>query len=362
MLCDPLEPHNPNCHSRGDALVCKQAALSQIHIFPVAKALLISKNADMKISGLEFQRMVFLVILKLVECSITTFPSNAFTEHNQLLELDLSHNMLITIGKDDLMGLHKLRKLNLAYNMLRTLHWHTLSFLLSLRELHLEINPLDFDDHGNFVNLNYVQSNEKIICCFTSPNANCDTLDNKPFNDMFDDNRLLSSPHSKAVIWLFGFVIVLLNIVSLYGNCRLWLNTKWKLFIPYMYLNISDSAMGVYMLIIGITDVLYHGEYATIDSWWRHSWQCKVAGFLSLLSMKASNVAILCVTIIRFSLVLTYKYKQYKKYKHAIYRKTLALMLISVAFSIRKAFTWTQQALCASFLCQIQIHLYILFV
>ena len=84
--------------------------------------------------------------------------------------------------------------------LLRTLHWHTLSFLLSLQELHLEINPLDFDDHGNFVNLshlNYVQSNEKIICRFTSPNANCDTLDNKPFSDMFDGNRLLSSPHSR---------------------------------------------------------------------------------------------------------------------------------------------------------------------
>ena len=133
MLCDPFEPHNTNCHSRGDALVCKQAELNQIPIFPSAKALLISKSAEMKISGLEFQSMMFLVVLKLVECSITTFPSNAFTERNQLFELDMSHNMLTRIGEDDLRGLHKLRKLNLAYNRLRTLHWHTLPFLLRLR-------------------------------------------------------------------------------------------------------------------------------------------------------------------------------------------------------------------------------------
>ena len=63
MLCHPFEPHNPNCHSRGVVLVCKQAALNQIPIFPSAKALLISKNADMKISGLEFQSLVFLVVL-----------------------------------------------------------------------------------------------------------------------------------------------------------------------------------------------------------------------------------------------------------------------------------------------------------
>ena len=302
MLCDPFEPQNRNCQSRGDALVCKQAALSQIPVFPTAKALLISKNAGMKISGLELRSMVFLIVLKLTECSITSFPSNAFTEHNQLLELELSHTMLTTIGKDDLRGLHKLRKLNLAYNMLRTFHWHTLPFLLSLRKLHLETNQVDFDDHGIFVNLshlNYVQSNENIICCFTSPNANCDTLDTKPFSDMFDCNRLLSFPHSRAVIWLFGFIIVFQNIASLYGNCHLWLNTKQKLSVPYMYLNISDLAMGAYMLIFGITDFLYQGEYATIDSWWRHSWQCKVAGILSLLSIEASNVAILCVTIIR---------------------------------------------------------------
>ena len=361
MLCYPFEPHNPNCQSRGDALVCKQAELNQIPIFPSAKALLISKNADMKISGLEFQRMVFLVVLKLVECSITTFPSNAFSEHSQLLDLDLSHNMLTRIGEDDLRGLHKLRRLNLAYNMLRTLHWHTLPFLLRLRELHLEINQLDFDDHGILVNLshlNYIQSNEKIICCFTSPNANCNTIDNKPFDDMFDCNRLLSSPHSRAVMWFFGFIIVFLNIACLYGNCRLWLNTKRKLFVPYMYLNISDLAMGLYMLIICITDLLYQKEYAIIDSWWRHSWQCKVAGFLSLLSMEASNVAILCVTIIRYTTgSLPYKYK---KYKHVIYRKTLELMFISVAFSIGKSFIMdTTSSMCLAIIADSNTPLYI---
>ena len=361
MLCDPFEPNNPKCQSRGDALVCKQAELNQMPIFPSAKALLISKNADMKISGLEFQSMVFLVVLKLVECSITTFPSNVFTEHNQLLELDLSHNMLTRIGEDDLRGLHRLRKLNLAYNMLQTLHWHTLSFLLNLRELHLEINQLDFDDHGTFANLshlNFVQSNEKIICCFTSPNANCDILDTKPFGDMFDCSRLLSSRHSRAVMWFFGFIIVFLNITCLYGNCRLWLTTKRNLFIPYMYLNISDLAMGLYMLIIGITDFLYQGEYATIDAWWRHSWQCKVAGFLSLLSIEASNVAILCVTIIRYA-VLCSPYK-YKRYKHGIYNKTLELMFISVAFSTCKSFIMdTTSSMCLTMIADSNTPLYI---
>ena len=363
MLCEVFELDNPNCHHRGDALVCKKARLNQIPIFPSAKALLISKNAGMDISVFEFQKMILLVILKFVECSITSFPSNIFHKPNQLLELDLSHNMLTTISKDDLRGLHKLRKLNLAYNKIRNLHWHTLSFLHNLRELHIEQNQMNVYDHRDFVNLlnlDYIESNERIICCFTSHNSTCKVLGNGPFDDVYDCNRLLASPYSRAVIWFFSFAVVFLNITCLGGNFGLWLKTKRKLLIPCMYLNISDLAMGVYMLMIGITDFLYQGEYAIIDSWWRQSWQCKVVGFLALFSMEASTVAILCVTMMRFSLAFHYKYKQYKKYKHAIYRNTLALIFISVAFSIGKALIMhTTSPLCLFFMSDSDTPLYI---
>ena len=351
MLCEAFDLHNTNCHSRGNALVCKNGTLTHIPIFPSAKALLITKNVDMAISGFEFQRMIFLVVLKLVDCSITVLPINVFRKLNQLLDLDLSHNMLITIGEDDLRGLHKLQKLNLAYNMLQTLHLHTLPFSLSLRELHLEGNQMNFNDPGDFINLpflNYVQSNEKIVCCFTSPNATCKVLDDGPLDDIYDCNRLLASPYSRAVIWYFSFAIVVLNSACLCLNIRLWSETQRKLCVPFMCLNISDLVMGVYMLIMGITDFVYQGEYAIIDSWWRHSWQCKVAGFLSLLSMEASNVAILCITMVRFSLTLPFKYK---KYKHVVYRNILALMLTFAAFSIGKAFIMeTISPLCLFFI------------
>ena len=61
-----------------------------------------------------------------------------------------------------------------------------------------------------------------------------------------------------------------------------------------------------------------------------------------------------------FSLAFHYKYKQYKKYKHAIYRNTLALIFISVAFSIGKALIMhTTSPLCLFFMSDSDTPLYI---
>ena len=125
--------------------------------------------------------------------------------------------------------------------------------------------------------------------------------------------------------------------------------TKRKHYLTYIYLNASDCSMGLYLLIMGVIDSLYQKDYAGIDSWWRHSWQCKVAGFFVLLSMEASNVAILCVTIIRFIVIrLPFTYKEYK---WAIYRGNLALILISSSYSIGKAFIMdTKSPMCLFFM------------
>ena len=361
MSCVTTTPPSAKCDIRGNVLVCKESSLRKIPILSSAKAILILQNDGMEISGSEFQRMSLLVVLKLVACTISTFPSDTFKNLEQLHELDLSSNMLITIENDGFRGLYNVQKLNLANNKLRHIHWHTLSYLVNLRKLYLEGNQIEILDSGAFVNLvhlDYVQSNEKIICCFTPTDSTCIALNTRAFSDMFNCNRLLASPYTRTIIWLLALGIVALNSTGFYANFRLWLSTKRKHYLTYTYLNISDCAMGLYLLILGVVDSLYLNEYAAIDSWWRHSWQCKVAGFFALLSMEASNVAILCVTIIRF--IITRLPFTYKEYKWAIYRGNLALMLISTSFSIGKAFIMdTPSAMCLFFLVDLNAPSYI---
>ena len=352
MLCHAFNPPSTRCRVRGNALVCKESSLNKIPILSSAKAILIMKNDYMEMSASGFRKMRHLVILKLVACSINSFPSDTFRSLEQLYELDLSRNMFVAIAKDGFQGLYNIQKLNLAYNKLRYLQWRTLSYLINLRELHLEGNQIDIVDSTvffNLVHLKYVQSNEKIICCFTPADAKCIVVNTGAFGDMFDCNRLLASPYTRTIVWLLALAIVFLNGASTHANFRLWLLTKRKQYLTYIYLNISDGSMGLYLLTLGFIDSLYQKDYAAIDSWWRRSWQCKVAGFLSILSMEASNVAILCVTIIRFFVIrLPFTYREYK---WAIYRSTLVIMLISIAFSVGKAFIMnTTSPMCLFFL------------
>ena len=184
MLCEIIDRPSSTCDIRGNALMCKKAKLITTPILSSAKALLILKNDDMRMSGLQIQRMIFLVILRLVACSISVFPSDTFRKLEQLYELDMSWNMLIAFEKDSFKGLRNLQKLNLANNELQHLHRHTFSYLVNLRELHLEGNKIDRVDSGVFVNLpqlNFVQSNEKIICCFTPSAATCIVINTGAF-------------------------------------------------------------------------------------------------------------------------------------------------------------------------------------
>ena len=65
--------------------------------------------------------------------------------------------------------------------------------------------------------------------------------------------------------------------------------------------------MGVYLLIIWVSDRIYDGEYLWHEYYWRHSPLCAIAGFLSLLSNEASSLIMCLITLDRF-LVLRFPF------------------------------------------------------
>ncbi|XP_025108460.1 G-protein coupled receptor GRL101-like [Pomacea canaliculata] len=68
-------------------------------------------------------------------------------------------------------------------------------------------------------------------------------------------------------------------------------------------LSIADFVMGVYLVIIGIADRVYLGNYLWNDLIWRNSCVCKLAGFLCLLSSEVSAFIILLVTLDRLLVI-----------------------------------------------------------
>jgi fluoride ion exporter CrcB/FEX len=67
---------------------------------------------------------------------------------------------------------------------------------------------------------------------------------------------------------------------------------------PYGYfiinLGISDLLMGIYLYIIAVADVSFHGEYFLHETSWRESFACKFAGVITTLSSEVS----VCFTLL----------------------------------------------------------------
>ncbi|KAL8592318.1 hypothetical protein ACOMHN_036952 [Nucella lapillus] len=61
--------------------------------------------------------------------------------------------------------------------------------------------------------------------------------------------------------------------------------------------------MGVYLLMIGLADRFYAGNYLWHDSSWKNSTTCYVSGFISLLSCEVSSILICLITIDRFLVI-----------------------------------------------------------
>jgi len=56
--------------------------------------------------------------------------------------------------------------------------------------------------------------------------------------------------------------------------------------------------MGVYLLMIASTDVIYRDQYNRYALAWMDSWACKSAGFLAVLSCEVQHVIIIIIIVI----------------------------------------------------------------
>nr|KAG5686795.1 hypothetical protein BaRGS_013115 [Batillaria attramentaria] len=69
------------------------------------------------------------------------------------------------------------------------------------------------------------------------------------------------------------------------------------------HLSVSDFLMGMYLVVIGVADRLYQGNYQWKDTAWKNSTTCASAGFLSLLSNEVSAFVICLITMERVSVI-----------------------------------------------------------
>ena len=131
-----------------------------------------------------------------------------------------------------------------------------------------------------------------LMCChLTKEDADCDFV----YVDSFAScESMFRNPAPRKCIWVIG-------ILSLVGAVfvivwRLVFKEKRKKnkiqSIMLMHLAGSDGLMGVYLIIVGVMDAIWSGQYFLHDFEWRSSLSCQITGAIAVLSSEVSVMLI----------------------------------------------------------------------
>ncbi|XP_066022376.1 G-protein coupled receptor GRL101-like [Pocillopora verrucosa] len=133
-----------------------------------------------------------------------------------------------------------------------------------------------------------------LMCCHLDlfrQDADCEYV----FNDNFASCHSMFRHHApRRTLWIVG-------LLSLLGSLFV---VGWQYFYPdnnevqsimLVNLGVSDGIMGIYLIIIGIKDLQWSGEYYLHDYEWRTGWFCHFNGAMSVFS---SEVSVMMISLI----------------------------------------------------------------
>ncbi|GFR58131.1 relaxin receptor-like protein [Elysia marginata] len=264
-------------------------------------------------------------LLRIENCSLLRFMRG-------LRKLNLSHNENLTeIGALTFQDLWKLRVLDLGYTKINNLHEGTFSKLQNLERLVLRqthISSVDFILPGSlrFFNIertNVISVSKYVFTTFAMSVKEIRSSTYKlccpqvlgpliPWHACyFPDNEVVISCEDlvrerplRALLWMVGLATLFGNIITLLYRLvwdRKLLLKPYGLFVTN--LGLSDTLMGLYLMIISIADLRFQGEYVFHDHSWKNSQACWTAGTVATMSSITSTLFIFLITVDRFLVV-----------------------------------------------------------
>ena len=265
------------------------------------------KSVDMNI----FQKLENLRILILSNNQISFISCVGCTfDHMFLQYVDLSNSQLRQFDTEPFAKFSNVKFLNLSSSPIHTIGEAGFSETPHLEVLDMRNIPLTSFPKTIIKDLhslrNVYAENYKLCCKATLP----DYFDlNKcfaPTDDISSCEELLRSNVYRFFLWIFASMSILGNTGSfIYRLCSKERTSKVGFDVLVTNLSVSDFLMGVYLVIIGAADRLYHGNYIWHDKAWKSSVFCQVAGCLSLLSSEVSAFIICLITLDR---LLVFRY------------------------------------------------------
>ncbi|XP_022100794.1 relaxin receptor 2-like isoform X2 [Acanthaster planci] len=239
---------------------------------------------------------------------ISVIETGAFSTNTKLIELNLRDNKLTEIRRGIFHSLTSTITLSLSNNSIRHLEQDAFAGMNNLQTLKLTKNPFTSLPVGIFdqlISLKAIYFDHFSLCGYAPHVRLC-----MPKSDGISTaENLLGNILLRFAVWFVALLASLGNAFVLLARCFVNEDKKTHSFF-IMNLAVADLLMGLYLLIIGIHDVIFRGSYILHDLTWRNSSVCKLSGFLSLLSSEVSIMTLTVITLDRFlSIVHPFRFK-----------------------------------------------------
>ncbi|XP_055100263.2 relaxin receptor 2 isoform X2 [Symphalangus syndactylus] len=233
---------------------------------------------------------------------IKYLTNSTFLSCDSLTVLDLSSNTITELSPHLFKDLKLLQKLNLSSNPLMYLHKNQFESLKQLQSLDLErieipnintrmFQPMKNLSHIYFKNFRYCSYAPHVRICMPLTDGI------SSFEDLLANNIL------RIFVWVIAFITCFGNLFVI--GMRSFIkaeNTTHAMSIKILCC--ADCLMGVYLFFVGFFDIKYRGQYQKYALLWMESVQCRLMGFLAMLSTEVSVLLLTYLTLEKFLVIV----------------------------------------------------------
>jgi hypothetical protein len=298
-------------------LVLKECALQSVTAvqLPNLRHLDLSHNHLHNISVSVFNTLGNLNQLSLANNPLSVLVGEFSSQTQRNLKfLDLSNTQMVRFNTTLLSYFVSLQRIDLSRSLVNVIGDNGFQNVRSLVDLDLSGCPVETFPNEIFhglTKLSKIVADTYKLCCVKILPANFDPSScQAPENELSSCDDLLRSETYRGFLWLMGALSLSGNVFCLVFRSILHRKSSKGAFNVFVSsLCLADFTMGVYVIIIGVADLVYRGTYLHNDLVWMDSVACKVAGFLCLVSSEVSALTILLITVDRF-LVLRFPFSR----------------------------------------------------
>lgn len=279
-------------------------------------------------------------ILQILDISYNPLENLNYIENFEYLNyLDASYTKIKNLGKNLIKNLLKLNILILKGCIFNEIN-DDIFKLNEPKKIDLRNSILPYKKIKNFIKnikkIEIFKSDYFSLCCYFNKNIKSIKKCYPSFSIFKTCNDLISSNILKGIIWIFGFLCIIQNLLIIFLNIK---KSNLKTSAFSLSLSFSDLAIGIYLISISIKNLIFQGEFFNYEEIWIQSKFCYFLGFLMNFSILNSSISIFFMSLQKY-LVIKFPLKQTIFSLNKIFFIILIYMFISFLLAILPSFLY----------------------